>query len=79
MQKEKIVETSEEKKLPGILTHRWEDNIKPHLKEIGRKVVDWTDLIQDSVQYLALVNTVTKFSFYKSKRISSLDKKCATT
>jgi hypothetical protein len=30
----------EEKKLPGIIKRRWEDNIKLHLKEIGRECVD---------------------------------------
>jgi hypothetical protein len=47
----------EEKKLPGILAYKWDDNIKLHLKEIGRKGVAWIDLIQDSVRYLAPVNT----------------------
>jgi uncharacterized protein YebE (UPF0316 family) len=28
-------------------THRWEDNIKMDLREIGYEVVDWIQLIQD--------------------------------
>jgi hypothetical protein len=58
-----IAEITAERKLPGILIHTWEDNIKLHPKEICRKNVNWIDLIQDSVQCLALVNTVMKFVF----------------
>jgi hypothetical protein len=39
----------EGKMLFGITRHRWEDNIKVHLKEIGRKGVDWIDLAQGHV------------------------------
>jgi hypothetical protein len=31
----------------GRHRHRWEDNIKMNLREIGWEVVDWMDLTQD--------------------------------
>jgi hypothetical protein len=42
----------------GRPRHRWEDNIKFHLREIVWKVVDWIHLAQDRDQWLTLVNTV---------------------
>jgi hypothetical protein len=39
-------------------THRWEDNIKMDLREIGWDGVDWIDLAQDKDQWRVLVNTV---------------------
>jgi hypothetical protein len=38
--------------------HRWEDNIKKDLREIGWGGMDWIDLAQDRDQWKALVNTV---------------------
>jgi hypothetical protein len=38
--------------------HRWEDNIKMDLREIGWGSMDWTDLAQDTDQWRALVNMV---------------------
>jgi hypothetical protein len=38
--------------------HRWVDNIKIDLREIGSDGVDWIDLAQDRDQWRALVNTV---------------------
>jgi hypothetical protein len=35
----------------------WVDNINMHLGEIGWDVMDWTDLVQDRDQWMALVNT----------------------
>jgi hypothetical protein len=35
---------------PGRPGHRWEDNIKIHLREIGRDEIDWIDLTQDRNQ-----------------------------
>jgi hypothetical protein len=37
--------------------HRWENNIKMDLKEIGWGGRDWIDLAQDRDQWRALVNT----------------------
>jgi hypothetical protein len=38
--------------------HRWEDNIKMDLREIGWGGMGWIDLAQDRHQWRALVNTV---------------------
>jgi hypothetical protein len=42
----------------GRPRHRWVDNIKMDLREIGWDVVDWIDRDQDSDQWRALVNAV---------------------
>jgi hypothetical protein len=36
--------------------HRWEDNIKLDLREIGINGVNWIQLAQDTVQWQAFVN-----------------------
>jgi hypothetical protein len=38
--------------------HRWEDNIKMDLREIGFRDVDWINWAQDRDRWRALVNTV---------------------
>jgi hypothetical protein len=38
--------------------HRWIDNIKMDLLEIGLNVVDWIGLAQDRYRWRALVNAV---------------------
>jgi hypothetical protein len=42
----------------GRPRHRWEDNIKMDLTEIGCGGMDWVDLIQDTDQWRALVNMI---------------------
>jgi hypothetical protein len=42
----------------GRPRHRWVDNIKMDLREIGWGGMDWIDLSQDRDQWRALVNTV---------------------
>jgi hypothetical protein len=42
----------------GRPRHRWEDNIKMDLREIGFGDVDWIHLAQDRNRWGALVNTV---------------------
>jgi hypothetical protein len=39
--------------------HRWEDNIKMDLREVGCSDMDWIHLAQDRDQWRTLVNTVT--------------------
>jgi hypothetical protein len=43
------------------LRHRWEDNIKMDLREVGWSVMDCINLAQDRDQWTALVNTVMNF------------------
>jgi hypothetical protein len=42
----------------GRSKHKWEDNIKMDLKEIGWKCRDWIHVAQDRDQWQAVVNTV---------------------
>jgi hypothetical protein len=42
----------------GRPRHRWEDNIKMDLREIGFGNVDWIHLAQDRNTWRTLVNTV---------------------
>jgi hypothetical protein len=42
----------------GRHRHRWEDNIKIDLREIGWVCPDWINLAQDRDQWRALVNLV---------------------
>jgi hypothetical protein len=44
--------------LTGRPTHRWIDNIKMDLLEIGVSVVDWIGLAEDRYRWRALVNVV---------------------
>ena len=37
--------------------HRWKDNIKMDLQEVGWGGMDWIDLAQDKDRWRALVNT----------------------
>jgi hypothetical protein len=41
----------------GRARHRWEDNIKMDLKEVGWGM-DWIDLAQDTDRWQSLVNAV---------------------
>jgi ribosome biogenesis protein Nip4 len=38
--------------------HRWEDNIRMELREIGWDFVDWMHLAQDRYQWQVFVNMV---------------------
>jgi hypothetical protein len=38
--------------------HKWEDNIKLDLREMGIDGANWIQLAQDRVQWQAFVNTV---------------------
>jgi hypothetical protein len=53
-----LVGKPEEKRSLGRPRHRWVDNIKIDLREIGRDVMDWIDLAQNRGRWRALVNTV---------------------
>ena len=45
----------------GDPRHRWEDNIKMDLEEVGRGCGDWMGLAQDRGRWWALVSTVINF------------------
>jgi hypothetical protein len=42
----------------GIFRRRWQDNIKMDLGKIQRSGINWIDLVQDTDQWMALVDTV---------------------
>jgi hypothetical protein len=55
----RLLEGQPEGKRPlGRPRHRWIDNIKLYLLEIGFSVVDWIGLAQDRYRWRALVNAV---------------------
>ena len=43
--------------------HRWEDNIKMDLQEMGLEVMDWMDLAWDGDRWWVLVNVVMDVHF----------------
>jgi hypothetical protein len=53
-----LVGKSEGKRPLGRPIHRWKDNIKTDLREIGWGGIDWIDLAQDRDQWRAPENTV---------------------
>ena len=56
-----LVGKPEGKRPLGRPRHRWEDNIKMDLHEVGRGCGDWMDVAQDRDRWLALVSTVMNF------------------
>jgi hypothetical protein len=54
-----LVGRIEGKRPLGRLRHRWEDNIKMDLREIGIDKANWIRLGQDKVRWRAFVSTVT--------------------
>jgi len=51
-----LVGKPEGKRPLGRPRHRWEDNIKMDLQEVGWGSMDWIDLAQDRDRWRALVN-----------------------
>jgi hypothetical protein len=48
----------EEKRPLGTPRHRWEDNIKMDLQEVGCRGMDWIEMDQDRDSWRAVVNAV---------------------
>jgi hypothetical protein len=55
-----FVGKAEGKRPLGTPRHRWVDNIKIDLRQIGWDGMDWIDLAQDTDQWRVLMNTVMK-------------------
>jgi len=53
-----LVGKPEGKRPLGRPRHRWEDNIKIDLQEVGCGGMDWIELAQDRVRWRALVNAI---------------------
>jgi hypothetical protein len=58
---EVLVGKPEGKRPLGRPSHRWEDNIKMNLQEVGGGFGDWMELAQDRNRWRALVSTVMNF------------------
>jgi hypothetical protein len=56
-----LVGKPEGKRSLGRPRHRWMDNIKVDLLEIGLSVVDWIGLAQDRYRRRAVVSAVVQF------------------
>jgi hypothetical protein len=55
-----LVVKMEGKRPLGRFRHRWEDNMKMELKEIGWGGIYWIHLVYDREQWRALVTTLMK-------------------
>jgi len=53
-----LVGKPEGKRPLGRPRHRWEDNIKMNLQEMGCEDMDWIDVAQDRDRWWAFVNAV---------------------
>ena len=53
-----LVGKPEGKRPLGRPRHRWKDNIKMALQEIGCEALDWIDVSQEKDRWWALVNAV---------------------
>jgi len=53
-----LVGKPEGKRPLGRTRHRWEDNIKVDIQEVGCEGMDWLDLAEDRDRWRALVNVV---------------------
>jgi len=58
-----LVGKPEGKRPLGRSRHRWEDNIKMDLQELGCWGMGWIDLSQDRDRWWALVNAVMNLLF----------------
>jgi hypothetical protein len=56
-----LVGKPERKRLLGRPRHRWKDNIRMDLQEVGYGRVDWIGLAQDRDRWRALVSAVKNF------------------
>jgi len=56
-----LVGNPEGKRPLGRPRHRWEDNIKMDLQEVGCVGMDWIAVAQDRDRWMALVNAVMNF------------------
>jgi hypothetical protein len=53
-----LVERPEGKRPLGRSRHRWKNNVKIDLMEIGIDEANWIQLAQDRIRWLAFVSTV---------------------
>ena len=51
----------------GRTRHRWENNVKMVLQEVGCGGMDWIKMAQEMDKWLLLVNLVMIFGFHKMR------------
>ena len=73
-----LVEKPEGKRPLGRPRHRWEDNIKMDLQEVGLEGTDWINLAQDRDRGRALVNVVMNLQvpLYEGNFLTSRELVC---
>jgi transposase len=64
-----LVGRPESKRPLGRPRHRWEDNIKMGLRDIGINGANWIQLAQDRFQWWAFVNMVMNLQVPSESRI----------
>ena len=65
-----LVGKPEGKRPLGKPRHRWEDNIKMYLQEVGCGSMEWIELAQDRDRWRALVYAVMNAGFHRMRGIS---------
>ena len=65
-----LVGKPEVKRPSGRPRHRWEDNIKMDLQEVGGSCGEWMELARDRDRWRALVGTVRNLRIPKMRGIS---------
>ena len=65
-----LVGKPEGKRPLGRPRHRWEDNIKMDLREVGGSRGDWMEMAQDRDRWRALVSTVMNLRVPKMRGMS---------
>ena len=65
-----LVRKPEGKRPLGRPKHRWEDNIKMDLQEVGGDCGDWMELAQDRDRWRTLVSMVMNLRVPKMRGIS---------
>ena len=65
-----LVGKPEGKRPMGRHRHRWDDNIKMDLQEVGGGCGDWMELVQDRDRWRALVSAVMNLRVPKMRGIS---------
>ena len=65
-----LVGKPEGKRPLGRPRHRWEDNIKMDLQEVGGSCGDWMELVQDRDSWRTIVSTVMNLRVPKMRGIS---------
>jgi len=63
MRVEVLVGKLQRKRPLGRPRHRWEDNIRMDLQDVGGRVTDWIDVAEDRDRWWTLVNAVMNFRF----------------